>query len=199
MTDVGFWIDLAAIALSPLIAVQVSEFLARQRQAHARKVSVFQSLMVTRAERVSPEHVRALNSIDLEFSGTEKRNVAVRAAWKAYLDHLDDGPKGAPATELWIQRGNDLMIALLRTIGESLDYSMDSTDLRRAIYRPVAHNELELEQTRLRKGLLAIIERKASFPVSVAVEAGAPSAGTADTASIPNSESREPLRLPHVP
>jgi hypothetical protein len=55
--------------LSPVIAVQVSEFLARRRAARERRLQIFRALMVTRAERLSSEHVRALNSIDLEFTG----------------------------------------------------------------------------------------------------------------------------------
>lgn len=49
--------------------------------------------MATRGARLSPEHVRALNMIDLTFygkgiTGRTKMEQDVLNAWKEYLDHL---------------------------------------------------------------------------------------------------------------
>ena len=122
-TSSQFWWNLVAIALSPAIAVQVSEFLTRRRAARGRKVEIFRTLMVTRAERLSSEHVRALNSIDLEFTKSRGPDLAVRTAWKAYLSHLDN--RDGLSIEAWGERGIELMVELLEQMGAALHYSID--------------------------------------------------------------------------
>jgi hypothetical protein len=162
-TTSQFWWNLLAIAISPAIAVQVSEFLTRRRSARTRKVEIFRTLMVTRAERVSSEHVRALNSIDLEFTNPRGTDAEVRAAWKAYLSHLDK--RDGLSIEAWAERGINLMVDLLRHMASALSYSIDETDLRRSIYRPVVHGEVEDEVVRLRKAALALFEGRNSLGI----------------------------------
>jgi len=77
LTDI---LMIAATAISPLIAVQVTRFLADQNDDRARKLKVFKTLMATRAYSLSPGHVEALNSIDLEFAGGSKGEKQVREA-----------------------------------------------------------------------------------------------------------------------
>jgi hypothetical protein len=68
---IGDVLMLFAVLLSPVIAVQIQVWLEVFREKRSRKLSVLQTLMATRtiAARVSPEHVRALNMIDLTFYG----------------------------------------------------------------------------------------------------------------------------------
>jgi len=56
-----------AALLSPLIAVQVTEWIRRSQEARKRKLHVFRTLMSTRAASLAPTHVEALNLIDIEF------------------------------------------------------------------------------------------------------------------------------------
>ena len=66
------WNDVAimlATFLGPIAAVQAQKYLERRREVENRKISVFYALMATRSARISPEHVRALNSISLAFYG----------------------------------------------------------------------------------------------------------------------------------
>ena len=69
------WLMIIAVLLAPLIAVQVQKWLEHHRENRERKLRVFKTLMATRAATVSPDHVQALNMIDLEFSGKRKYNV----------------------------------------------------------------------------------------------------------------------------
>ena len=57
-----------AVLLAPVVAVQVQKWLELFREDRARKLWIFKTLMATRAATVSPEHVQALNMIDLELS-----------------------------------------------------------------------------------------------------------------------------------
>src|SRR5258708_1933587 len=73
----------------PVAAVQAEKWLERRHANRKGKDYVFRTLMATRAARVSPEHVQALNMIDLEFYRGGVKHRRVRDAWKAYLDHLN--------------------------------------------------------------------------------------------------------------
>ncbi|WP_406935450.1 DUF6680 family protein [Acinetobacter seifertii] len=60
--------DLAIIfatLLGPILAIQIQKLIEKRNFAHTRKVVLFEQLMATRATRLSPEHVRALNMIDI--------------------------------------------------------------------------------------------------------------------------------------
>ena len=70
----------AAVLLAPLIAIQVSVFLEIRREKRQRRLKLFRTLMMTRAARLVPDHVNALNMIDIEFSGTDAKSKEVRAA-----------------------------------------------------------------------------------------------------------------------
>ena len=162
MTTFQFCVYMATILVSPLIAVQVTEFINRRREARSRRFYIFRTLMTTRATRLALEHVQALNMIDLEFGGRDSSSVAVREAWKAHLDHLNHS---GDAPEVWGPRQDDLFFTLLHTMGRALGYRIDMTDLRRLSYFPRGHGEMEAEHAALRKGLVALLDRKTAIPV----------------------------------
>ena len=91
------WIMVGAVSVAPLLAVQVQKYLEILRERRSRKVNVFQTLMATRAARVSAAHVQALNMIDIEFYGRRifwfvfrtRSEKGILEAWKIYLDHLN--------------------------------------------------------------------------------------------------------------
>lgn len=60
---------IAAVILGPILAVQVQKRIEKLREKWGRKNHLFQILMSTRASRLSPDHVQALNMIDLVFYG----------------------------------------------------------------------------------------------------------------------------------
>jgi hypothetical protein len=74
-----------AILLGPVLAIQIQKYLGRQREEKDRRLRVFKTLMVTRGSVLSPAHVEALNSIDIEFSAKNGDDKNARDAWKAYL------------------------------------------------------------------------------------------------------------------
>ena len=85
------WLIVIAILLAPVVAVRVETLLELRREKRRRKNLVFETLMGTRADRVSQDHVQALNMIDIEFSRKpSKADQEVVKAWKIYLDHLND-------------------------------------------------------------------------------------------------------------
>lgn len=81
-----------AVFVAPVFAVQVQKLIEQFQETRKRQLHIFKTLMATRATGLSLDHVQALNLIDLECKG--KRFKKTREAWKSYLDHLGDYPKG---------------------------------------------------------------------------------------------------------
>lgn len=149
-----FWIYMLAILVSPLIAVQVTEYLQKHKEARDRRLWIFKTLMATRASRLSLDHVQALNTIDIEFRGMGRRGRPVLDAWKAYLNHLNT----QLSPDVWLSRGDDLFFDLLFTMAVSLGYEMNRTDIRSTSYFPTGHGKVETENVRIRSGLLELLD-----------------------------------------
>lgn len=145
-----------AVLLAPIAAVQVQKSLEVFREVRGRKLRIFKMLMATRAATISPEHVQALNAIDLEFH--EKRYKSVTTAWKTYLDHLSSYPKDQPEQQPhWGIRRVDLLTALLMEMGRSLDYDFDEVHVKKGIYAPEAHGRIDDENSLIRSGLVQFL------------------------------------------
>jgi hypothetical protein len=71
--------------------------------------------------------------------------------------------------DAWFTRRVDLLIDLLKKMGGCLGYDFDPVELEREVYSPVAHGELETEQTIIRKGLVAMFKGERALPVEVSV------------------------------
>src|ERR1700722_12985746 len=102
------WITVAAIVLGPILALLTQRGLDHIREKKHRRLLLYMTLMSTRATGVAPDHVNALNSIDVVFS--DKNDQEVRDAWHKVLAHL-----GADAnTAGWQEKLNDLKVDLFR-------------------------------------------------------------------------------------
>jgi hypothetical protein len=170
---------ICAVILAPLIAVQVDKYLEKKRNKKERKLNVFKILMATRGRALDPRHVEALNMIDLEFDGEKP----VTDAWKAYLDHLVNMPK-YPTSEgkneeekksektiydsqmaTWGDQRVNYLADLLFTMGNSLDYNFDKTHIKRSIYSPQGHADIENEQQLLRRASIELLLGRLTLPV----------------------------------
>ena len=63
------WVTVAAIIIGPILAIQIQKILDNLREKKKRRITIFKTLMSTRATRLNKEHVEALNMIDIEFYG----------------------------------------------------------------------------------------------------------------------------------
>lgn len=78
------WINVVAVAVSPLIAVLVSIWIQKRMERRQIKLNILGSLVGGRHDPVAIENVRALNLIDLVFYDQSK----VRSLWREYYDML---------------------------------------------------------------------------------------------------------------
>lgn len=163
-----------AVIAAPMLAVQAQKWLEAHREKKARKLRIFKTLMTTRATRLSPLHVEALNMIDIEFYGNNNKDREIVAAWKIYFDHLCHMPTDPSVSEYktvfdsWCKKGNELFAALLHKMGNSLGYNFDLVYLNRSVYAPEGHAEIEFDLRTIRKGLVEIMRGNKTFPIELA-------------------------------
>lgn len=160
--------------LSPCIAVRVQKWFEERKEKRRRKLWIFSTLMTTRAARTSPDHVMALNSIDLFFDEKSVKDKNVVDAWRIYFDHLNSFPNEKDSPEVfksmqatWGQKYEDLFVDLLKALSDALNRKFNKIQLKRGCYCPRAHEEVEAEQRDLRQSLLNIVSGKSSVPMEV--------------------------------
>lgn len=172
--DARDWLVIAATIAGPILAVQAQKWIERLRERRARKLWVFQQLMATRAARVSTDHVQALNMIDLVFYGSysfgihrrSKTERVVIDAWREYLDHLGTKADEA-AMAVWSAQNDELFTNLLFAISKDVRYKFDRVQLKKGVYAPRAHGDLELEQNLIRRLLLKLLSGENSLKMDV--------------------------------
>ncbi len=158
---------LIAIVAGPILAVQIQKMIDKANEDKNRKMWLFSNLMATRAMPVSPLHVEALNRIDIEFY----KNKKVTDAWKLLLDNFGNYPLDPKASDFQVklnscsEKSNELLIDLLYQMGKSLGYDFDKVHLKRGVYFPKGHTDLESEQQIIRRALLEILVGKKSLPI----------------------------------
>ena len=158
-----------AVLVSPFLAVFVQRIIEEHKEKRGQKLWVFRTLMATRANKISPEHVQALNSIDLFFDkeGSEKEIIE---KWEEYLDHLalqlhENDPDYKAKLDSWTQKGNDLFAELMSLMGKKVGYHFDKVKLKKGIYSPKGHGDIESDIFIIRKGIVDIFAGKAGLPI----------------------------------
>lgn len=149
--------------LGPILAVQAQKALDARRELQRRQLFLFHALMRSRAAPVAPEFVNALNSLPLEFAGSSKPLEQIRSAWRQYMRHMDKPTNAAD----WGSRRVELLVALLKLMGNHLNYRFDEVELEHEVYSPIAHGELENDQTLIRRGLAALLSGEKALPMEV--------------------------------
>ena len=172
------WAIVFATLIGPILAVQAQKFLEGRREYRAAKLWVFRSLMTTRMQRLSIDHVRALNMIDICFYGQRvavwhwqtEAEKKVATAWKIYLDNLTTDVKdwSEPRQQIHYSNRSNQFNSLLSAIGAAVDYYFDEVHIEKAGYIPVAHDDNETKQRQLLESAVAVLQGKQSLKMDVA-------------------------------
>jgi hypothetical protein len=172
---IGDWAIVVATLMGPVLAVQAQKWIERARERGARKSQIFLSLMATRQARLSPEHVRSLNMIDLAFYGSETRVRPIRTkteqavidSWREYLDGLNtpDPPEAAAKAAFYASR-DELFINLLASMAKERRLAFDRVQLKRGAYTPIAHGQIEELQATVLLGAAGVLSGNA--PIKIA-------------------------------
>ena len=142
------WVTILAIVLGPFLAILASQHLERARSCKQRKVEIFHTLMRTRSIQISPEHVGALNLVELEFLGEEN----VMKAWKAYMENLNE--QFPPIEE------KDKYDQALQNRGRLLTIKIQQLEILRGSYVPQGWADQDWENTIMRRSLIDVLNGK---------------------------------------
>ncbi len=175
-------VSIVAIVVGPVVAVLITIWLTRQTQKKDRQLEVFRKLMMTRRIPLSPEHVGALNLVEIEFHGVEK----VLTPYKALMTHFateharrpnetatnDDGETEARhKDDRFHARINEerakLRTTMLHAIAQQLSYRIDQLDIFDGGYSPEGHAMIEWEQQMIRRFVVDLYTGRIALPVKV--------------------------------
>ena len=160
-----------AVLLSPFLAVFAQSRINSLLERRGQKLWIFRTLMATRGNRLSLEHVQALNSIVLFFDS--KKDKIIVEKWNEYLDYLNgqnlnSQDKDYPIKlDAWTEKAYDLLADLLQVMGKSLGYDFDKVKIKRGIYSPRGHGEESADQFLIRKSMVDILSGKKPLGVKV--------------------------------
>lgn len=153
----------AAIIWGPIKAVQITRENDEKRETRRRKFEVFHALMKTRRFALSPEHVMALNLVQVEFYNHPRIDLAYRA-YMALLSREPPPPNDPRATRFFEEQ-EDGLYDLLHEIGNELGYAYDKRDLRRLAYGPRGWENDEAQVRAVRMLFIEIMTGKRPMPV----------------------------------
>ena len=163
----GAAVSAVAVLGSPIFALEVQKRLDDRRARLDRKMAIFRKLMTTRATQMSPAHVEALNSIEVEFYATSGPDKKVLDAWRIYNNHLSTRTGEGDALARWLEKKSELLIDLLYAMAQRLDYDIDKVTIQKNVYHPQGHVEIELEQQALRKAALKVLSGESPIQATV--------------------------------
>ena len=168
---------IASTIAGPVLAVQAQKVIEKVTEKRRRKLHIFYALMGTRATRVAPDHVQALNMIDMEFSGRRflalipwqtKNEKAVTDAWHLYSDKLGEliGDSDEQAN-LWSSQCSGLFTDMLYTMSVYFKFHFDKIQLKRGIYYPRAHGDQENIQKSIQTNLARLLSGEIPIKMNV--------------------------------
>lgn len=185
MPDKITWFEiltLIALIAGPVIAVIIARNMDTRRAKRERRMDIFRTLMRTRRSRLMPDHVGALNLVEIEF----KEETAVITEWKAYFEHLAiDHPKRTEEQvkdemaqaekqrrfgkydERIAKEREKLLAKLLHAIAKVLGFKIEQLEIFEGGYAPQGWGDIEIQQEAIRRFLVGLALGRLVLPVAV--------------------------------
>ncbi len=170
-------LTIVVVIAGPILAVQWQKSLERSREYKSRQLDIFRTLMATRAEPESKEHVRALNLIDIEFSNKRKEEKPVIVAWRVLLDQLESCPRSNNYEDdemgykidnrIFEDKSEKYLNDLLLVMSKYLDYDLEKISIKNDWYVPSSHDDEEEVKELIRNGLLNLLAGETHLNVNM--------------------------------
>lgn len=202
--DTKDWLMIAATISGPILAVQAQKAIERWRSRRDARLRIFYVLMANRATRLSPDHVHALNQIDLEFLPSpvwvapmhQRKEKDVLSAWALYSQTLNRDVKNMTDAEFvsWRDKCTELFYDLLHKISLCLGFQFDKAHLSKGAYHPEGHLYREHLQNKVLEGAAKVLWGEQALKMDVTDSPFAPSA-----AEPPAQDAGAKPKLPKTP
>lgn len=118
--------------------------------------------MATRRSWLSPEHISALNQIELDF----QKDTEVMTAYRMYMRHLNTPFEPRDNDRIAHER-QSLRTKILSEMAKSLGIRVEQLDIFEGGYVPQGHIDIEREQAAIRRLLSEISDGKRALPIEV--------------------------------
>jgi hypothetical protein len=181
------WAVLFATFFGPIFAVWASDWREERRRKRQRREDIVFALMSTRATIQAPEHVQALNRIEVAFP--ERKYSAVIDAWRQYHRHLFDKEWAQRDLNAWDARRRDLLSALIDQCARACSFEFPMDSIRNAAYVPSGWTSEAAQNQELRQHFLSLFRGLAAQ-----AQAQIPAQAQADARPAAAEEAAAPLR-----
>jgi hypothetical protein len=161
-SEIFGWSILAATFIGPIAAVLMTRYIDQLRERGARRLWIFRTLMATRRTWLSPEHIAALNQIELDFQNA----TGVMNAYRMYMKHLATPFEPKDEDRVAHER-QSMRTKILSAMAKTLGIRVEQMDIFEGGYVPQGHVNIEREQAAIRKLLSEIADGKRSLPIEV--------------------------------
>ena len=162
-------ISVVALIVGPLLAVIVARMLDARRARRARRMDVFRKLMATRRERLSFEHVSALNLVEVEFRDSPQ----VIKKWEEYLKELrtvHNKPKNETEENYQrrvFEKRDRLFTELLYEMAQTLGYKVQAIEILGSGYSPEGWGVIEDQQMLIRQYAVELFYGRKTLPITI--------------------------------
>lgn len=153
-----------ATFFGPIAAVQAQKYLERLRQKDESQRKIFTILMITRNNKMSLEHINALNSVPIEFYGKNAKLKEVCELWRRYIELLSTKYNDQDS---WSEKLNEIYNYMLAEMAKILKYDFTYTQISKEGYFPQGYNNVENEQFLLRLGMMELLNGKRKIKIEI--------------------------------
>jgi hypothetical protein len=161
-SEIFGWSILAATFLGPIAAVLITRYIDQLRERSGRRLWIFRTLMATRRTWLSPEHIAALNQVELDFQSA----TGVMNAYRMYMKHLAT-PFEPKENDRVVRERQSMRTKMLSEMATALRIRVEQLDIFEGGYIPQGHVDIEREQAAIRRLLSEIADGKRSLPIEV--------------------------------
>lgn len=164
-----FWITTFAIFAGPILAVLAARGMEKSDRNRERKLAVFRDLMATRQITYSPQHVGALNLIELEYHGDDivLRSFNDLMTLLSNQERWEQAKGDEDKMRRLVQDMNDYRAKLLNKMAKSLGYQMSDIELMRGGYYPELLSRMDDQRIKANEFVIDLAEGRRAVPVAV--------------------------------
>jgi hypothetical protein len=179
---VSDWLTLLAIVMGPCIGVLLARYLQDRDFNRERRMDIFRTLMRTRRTPMWPDHVGALNLVEIQFA----KEKDVIDAWRELFKHLgtpharrseetiSDGMSpeetGERDRRYYTRLGEErqrLLAKLLHAMAKALDFKIEQLEIFEGGYTPQGWADIEVEQNVIRRFAALLAAGQRALPIAV--------------------------------